>query len=109
MKKPKEVRRYCPYCRKHNIHTVDIAKQKSRSSAHPLSRGGKSRLKSRGLTSGTGNKGKYSRRPPKQQKMKTKVTKRMTITYKCKECGKIKGIKKAIRAGRIEVGEKVAK
>ena len=27
----------------------------------------------------------------------------------CKECGKAKGIKKAIRSGRIEIGEKVAK
>ena len=109
MKLPKETRRHCPYCRKHTLQTVSTAKQKTRSATHPLSRGGKSRLKSRGLTSGFGNKGKYSRRPPKNQKMKSKVTRRLGILYKCKECGKSKGIKKAIRAGRIEVGEKVAK
>ena len=88
---------------------MGTAKQKSRSSTHPMSRGGKSRLFSRGLTSGFGNKGKYSRRPPKQQKMKSKVTKRISITYKCNVCKKIKGKKMAIRAGRIEIGEKVAK
>ena len=109
MKIPKETKRYCPTCKKHTSHLVSIAKQKSRSATHPLSRGSNSRLESRGLTSGFGNKGRYSRRPPKEQKMKSKVTKRFTIMYKCAVCGKAKGIKKGIRAGRIEVGEKVAK
>lgn len=85
------------------------AKQKSRSASHPLSRGSTSRLKARGLRSGYGNKGKYSKPAVKSWKMKTKVTKRITIVYKCKSCNKMKGIKKAIRSGRIEIGEKVAK
>jgi ribosomal protein L44E len=33
----------------------------------------------------------------------------MSILYTCQVCKKAKGIKKAIRAGRIEIGEKVAK
>lgn len=41
--------------------------------------------------------------------MKTKVTKKITILYKCKECGKMKGLRKGIRSGRIEIGEKVSK
>jgi large subunit ribosomal protein L44e len=109
MKLPKETKRFCPYCRKHTKQTVDTAKQKGRSTVHPMSRGGAGRLRARGLTSGPGNKGKYSRRPPKNQKMKSKTTKRISVMYKCKECGKKKGIKKAIRSGRIEIGEKVAK
>lgn len=74
-----------------------------------MSRGSSSREESRGLRKGYGNKGRRSRKAPKSWKRKTKVTKRMTILYKCKECGKAKGAKKAIRSGRIEVGEKVAK
>ena len=109
MKFPQKVNRHCPYCNAKTSQIVSVAKQKSRSATRPLSRGGKSRLKARGLTSGTGNKGKYSRRPPKQQKMKSKSTKRHTIMYTCTVCKKSKGIKKAIRTSRIEIGDKVAK
>ena len=109
MKLPKETKRYCVYCKKHTLHKINTAKQKSRSAAHPLSRGSTSRLKSRGLRSGTGNKGRYSKKAPKNWKRKTKTTRRLAVLYTCKECGKTKGAKKAIRSGRIEIGEKVAK
>lgn len=109
MKLPKETRRYCPYCKKHTLQSIDTAKQKARSSAHPLSRWSISRLRARGLRRGHGNLGRFSKPAVKSWKRKTKVTRRITVNYKCKECGKIKGIKKAIRAGRIEIGEKVSK
>jgi len=110
MRLPKEVNRYCLKCRKHTKHTISVAKQKSRGSAHPLSWGSSSRANSRGVRSGTGNKGRWGSKPPiKSWKRKTKVTKRFTLLYTCGECGKAKGIKKAIRTGRIEIGEKVAK
>lgn len=108
MKLPKETRRYCPYCRKHTEQTVMTAKQKSRSATHPLSRGSPSRIKMRGLQ-GIGNWGKRSKKGTKDWKRKTKVTKRIVIQYKCKECGKIKGIRSSIRSGRVEIGEKVSK
>ena len=109
MKLPKETNRYCPYCKKHTKQKIDTAKQKSRSASYPLSRGSSARLKLRGLKSGTGNKGKYSKPAVKSWKRKTKVTRRLNVTYKCNECGKTKGIKKAIRTSRITIGEKVAK
>lgn len=109
MKLPKETRRYCPYCKKHTSQSITTAKQKSRSATHPLSRWGSSRTKSRSYRSGYGNLGRFSKPGVKSWKMKTKVTKRIGILYKCKECGKMKGIKKAIRSGRIEIGEKVSK
>ena len=109
MKLPKETQRYCPYCKKHTVQKVDTAKQKGRNSTHPMSRWATARVQSRGLKVGTGNKGRFSKKPPKNRKMKTKVTKRISILYRCKVCGKAKGIKKAIRSSRIEVGEKVAK
>ena len=109
MKLPKETRRYCPYCRKHTLHSIDTAKQKARSSARPLSRWSTSRAKLRGGRSGMGNLGRFSKPTVKSWKRKTKVTRRITINYKCKVCKKIHNIKKAIRSGRIEIGEKVAK
>ena len=109
MKLPKETNRYCPTCRKHTSQTIATAKQKARSASYPLSRGSPSRSFMRGLTSGYGNLGKRSKKGAKDWKRKTKVTKRISVLYKCKVCGKIKGIKTAIRSGRIEIGEKVAK
>jgi large subunit ribosomal protein L44e len=110
MKLPKETRRYCPYCKKHTVHAIGTASQKGRSSSHPLSRGSKSRANARGLGIGKGNKGKWGSKPAvKAWKRKTKVTRRITLLYKCKLCKKSKGMKKAIRAGRIEIGQKVAK
>ncbi len=109
MKLPKETKRYCPYCKKHTEQSVTTAKQKSRSSTHPLSRWGNARVKKRGYRSGYGNLGRFSKPAVKSWKRKTKITKRITIMYKCKVCGKMKGIKKAIRTSRIEIGEKIAK
>ena len=108
MKLPKETRRYCPYCKKHTKQIVGTAKQKSRSVAHPLSRGSPTRTKLRSLQ-GMGNWGKRSKKGAKDWKRKTKSTKRITVMYTCKECGKAKGISKGIRVSRIEIGEKITK
>ena len=109
MKLPKDINRYCPYCRKHTKQTLAVAKQKARSSAHPLSRGSKVRQQYRGLRVGYGNQGKFSKKGAKDWKRKTKATKRLTILYKCSTCGKIKGTSSAYRVSRIEIGEKIAK
>ena len=88
---------------------VDVlAKQKSRSASYPLSRGSPTRIKLRGLQ-GIGNWGKRSKKGAKDWKRKVKATKRISIQFKCKTCGKIKGMRKAIRVSRVEIGEKVAK
>jgi ribosomal protein L44E len=109
MKLPKETNRYCPYCRATTKQKIGVAKQKARSAAHPLSRWSKSRTNLRGLSTGTGNKGRFSKPPIAKRKRKSKSTKRHTIMYTCTVCKKAKGIKKAIRTSRIEIGEKVAK
>jgi len=108
MKLPKETRRYCPHCNKHTEQLVLTQKQRSRSATRTLSRGSPTRVKLRGLK-GIGNWGKLSKKGAKDRKMKTKVTKRITVQFKCKICGKIKGMRSAIRVSRIEIGEKVAK
>jgi large subunit ribosomal protein L44e len=109
MKLPKEKRRYCPYCKKHTLQTLAAQKQKSRSASHPHSRGSPWREKARGLRSGYGNLGKRSKKGAKDWNRKTKITKRISIIYKCSVCNKMKGIKKSIRSSRIEIGEKIAK
>ncbi|MFH1425646.1 MAG: 50S ribosomal protein L44e [archaeon] len=109
MKLPKETKRYCPKCKKHTTQKVSIAKQKARSATRKLSRWSTTRVEKRGLRRGTGNLGKFSKKGPKDWKRKTKTTKRMTIQYTCTICKKTKQIKKAIRAGRIEIGERVSK
>lgn len=73
-----------------------------------MSRGSPTRIKLRGLQ-GIGNWGKRSKKGAKDWKRKTKITKRISVQFKCKTCGKIKGMSTAIRAGRIEIGEKVSK
>lgn len=109
MKLPKEVNRYCPKCRKHTKHKIETAKQRSRSTARPMSRWSNLRTKLRSYRSGTGNMGRFSKPAVKNWKRKTKVTRRITLEYKCGVCGKKHQIKKAIRSGRIEIGEKVSK
>ena len=109
MKLPKTTKRYCQKCKKHTLHKVGTAKQSARSSARPLSRWSQTRTKLRGYRAGKGNLGRFSKPPVKSWKRKTKVTKRITLTYTCKECNKTKGIKKAIRSGRIEIGQTVVK
>ena len=110
MKLPKETKRYYPYCKKHTAQAVTTAKQRARSATHPLSRGSTTRINLRGQGIGFGNKGRYGSKPAiKSWKRKTKTTKRITVQYTCKVCKKSKHIKKAIRSGRIEIGEKVSK
>jgi len=109
MKLPVKINRYCPKCNKKTEQKISVAKQKSRSSAHPMSRWSTSRVRARGLNRGTGNQGKFSKPAIKAWKRKSKSTKRLTILYTCQVCKKTKGIKKAIRTARIVIGEKVAK
>jgi len=109
MKLPKETKRYCLKCRKHTTHKVGTAKQRSRSTAHPMSRWGTQRVKLRSYRSGSGNLGRFSKPAVKSWKRKTKVTKRFTVTYTCLICKKMSQRQRSIRAGRIEVGEKVSK
>jgi ribosomal protein L44E len=61
MKIPKKIKRYCPKCKKHVEMTVAEAKKKTRSTAHPMSRGSTGRIKARGLRRGYGNLGRYSK------------------------------------------------
>jgi len=103
MKKPKTVKRLCPFCKKHTEHKVTQAKRRSPGATHPLSYGSKKRAKRRGLAKGTGNLGRYSKKAIGAFKMTgKKLTKKIDFRYSCNVCKKTHCAKKGIRAKRIE-------
>jgi large subunit ribosomal protein L44e len=103
MKMPKTKKRYCPFCKKHTDHKITQAKKKTPGSTHPMSKGGKKRMKLRGQGVGMGNVGKISKGALSGWKRYGKKTSKKTdLRYTCKECGKTHMQKKGFRAKRIE-------
>jgi len=102
MKKPKEIKRYCPFCKKHTVHGVSQAKRKAPNSAHPLGKGAKSRT---GYGKGTGNLGKLGSKPPisKWKSTGKKTTKKTDFRYTCKECKKTHAQKSGLRTKKVEL------
>ena len=109
MKKPKKAKRYCPFCKKHTEQKVAITKQGGRSSAHPLSKWGPSRVRRRGLNRGCGNHGKFSKPAIKDWKRKTKTTKKAVIMYTCMQCSKSSLAQRGMRTGRVLIEDKESK
>jgi len=104
MKIPKTVRRYCPYCKKHTEQEVKLISAVTKRGS--LKRGGKARVRKRGLWRGKGNKGKYSKPAVSQWKRKSKVTKKTNIVYVCKECKKKTIQKEGKRTAKVMLKEK---
>ncbi len=102
MKIPKSVKRHCPYCNKHTVHKVTIAKRKGRSSTHPLSRGSTPRIKKRGERRGAGNLGRYSK-PTKPKMSGKKLAKKTDLRFQCEECKKISCQSHGVRTKKIEL------
>ncbi|MDP2749662.1 MAG: 50S ribosomal protein L44e [Nanoarchaeota archaeon] len=101
MKLVKSKKRYCPKCKKHTDHKVQMSKQKTRSSVHPLSHGSNVRIRARGLRRGFGNLGRYSK-PSKPKMTGKKQSKKTDLRYECKECKKMHIQSKGFRAKKIE-------
>src|SRR3989338_2922732 len=104
MKVPKKIKHYCPKCKKHTEMTVSEAKKRTRSTAHPMSRGSNSRLRARGLRRGYGNYNKYSK--PAISKFKrtgAKISKKVDLRYKCNTCNKILVQSGGIRTKKLEL------
>src|SRR3989344_3474942 len=99
---PKKTKRYCPYCKKHTEHKIELV-----STGHKrgtLKRGSIDRAKKRGLARGYGNLGKWGSKPAiTKWKRKTKATKKTNLLYTCKECGKSHYQKKGKRSSKITV------
>ena len=80
MKFPKEVRTYCPYCKKHTIHKVEIVKKKPR---RTLAQGQRRFLRKM--------KG-YGSFPKENPKGREKPTKKVDIRLRCTVCSKAHSI-----------------
>ena len=100
MKKPKVIKRYCPYCKAHTEHKVSQNKKRNASS---LTYGSKIRAKKRGKARGKGGKGRYSKPAISKFKMTgKKLSKKTDLRYECKTCKKVHMQSKGIRAKRVE-------
>ena len=93
MKFPAKLRTYCPVCRKHTDHTVEIAKKKPR---RALAQGQRRFLR---IQKGYGSF-------PRPQPDYEKATKKIDLRYKCTECGKKHMRGQCWRSNKIEIVKK---
>ena len=100
---PKNLKRYCPYCKKHTEHTVKNESFRGLNKTHNLSRGSKPRLKARGLRRGVGNMGRFSKKAMGAWKRYgKKQTKKTDLRYTCKICKKTHTQRAGTRTKRVE-------
>lgn len=104
MKIPKQMKRFCPFCKKHTEHKVTLQKHRGLSKTHTQSRGSQTRTKKRGSRAGTGNLGRYSRRALAQWKMTgAKASKKTDLRYTCSVCQKTHVQKAGKRSKKVEM------
>lgn len=104
MKLPKVKKRLCKTCKTHTEHKVINQGFKGLNKNHTQSRGSQTRVKKRGLRRGTGNLGRFSRKPVGKWKMTgRKNTKKSDFRYTCQTCKKTSVQPSGIRAKRFEL------
>ena len=86
MKVKKQIKRYCPKCKKHTDHKVELAKKKTMGSAHTMSRGKRAQLR---RLATMGNRGRYSRPAGGGKMYGKKQTKKADFRYSCQICKKM--------------------
>lgn len=93
MKFPKTMNTYCPHCRKHTPHEVEIAKKKPRGAMTQGQRRFKRKLRGYGSF-------------PRPQPDHEKATKKIDLRYKCTVCGKKHMRGRGWRAKKFEIVKK---
>ncbi len=91
MKFPKKVRIFCPYCKKHTEHQVEIAKKRPRGSMTHGQRLMKRKLKG------------YGSFPKPKPTGREKSSKKVDLRFKCLACGKKHTKGKGWRAKKFEL------
>ena len=91
MKFPKKVRIFCPFCRKHTEHSVEISKKRPR------------RKEAQGQRRFLRKMEGYGSFPKENPKGREKPTKRVDLRYKCSVCGKKHMKGRAWRAKKFEI------
>lgn len=90
MKVPKEMKRYCPNCKKHTLQKVKIEKNRGKNKTHPMTQFSRIRQELRGIGVGRGNKGRMSRGAMNSWKrFNKKHSKRPDLRYTCTVCSKV--------------------
>lgn len=105
MKLPKEIKRYCPSCKKHSTQKVKNEKVRGRNKARPMSKFSQVRLKLKGTTTGRGNRGRISRGALNSWKRYNKKhSKKLDLRFTCIECKKTNvSASKGIRTKKIQI------
>jgi len=99
MQKPRILKRYCKFCRKHTDQKIVLI-----GSGHgrgSLKKGGKVRARMRGRWRGMGSLGRYSKPAMSSYKRKTKSTKKTNMMYTCQVCKKSLIQNKGTRTGKV--------
>jgi len=92
MFKPRKIKRYCPYCKKHTIHDVDKVKKRKTGEL----RQGQRRF--RRVMKG------YRGFPRPKPEGREKTSKRIALKYKCSACKKTHQPSN-IRTKKLDIGE----
>ncbi len=102
MKIKKLTNRYCKYCKKYTQHETAIAKKKERGT---LKRGSIKRARKRGRGRSFGNVGRWGSKPAisKYKRTGAKLSKKLDLRYKCKQCNKITVQNQGIRTKKGEL------
>lgn len=101
MKLSKNIRRFCPTCRRHTQHSVKLGKTGFKRGS--MKHGSIKRAAKRGLGVGFGNKGRWGSKPAKPKRTGAKSTKKASINYTCEVCKKTSLRSKGIRAKKVEL------
>jgi len=92
MNMPKTQKKYCPRCKKHTLHEVKrVSVSKKKSSMAQGQRRFKRKMKGFGSF------------PKSNPKGREKPTRKLDLTYKCKECKKAHNVGKGFRAKKFEI------
>ncbi|MFX0068656.1 MAG: 50S ribosomal protein L44e [Promethearchaeota archaeon] len=90
MKISKNIRTYCPRCRKHSSHTVSLYKR------------GRDRAMAVGARRYTRKKAGYGSQPKPVPKKFAKTTKKQSLKFKCSDCGFTQQ-RKGMRLRKLEI------
>jgi large subunit ribosomal protein L44e len=92
MQKPRKIKRYCPYCKKHTVHDVEKIKKRK---ASELKQG---QRRFRRVMRGYGG---FPRPKPEGRE---KTSRRVALRYACSVCHKMHQ-PPSIRSKKFEIGE----
>jgi large subunit ribosomal protein L44e len=96
MKLPKQVKRYCPYCKKHTLHKVSLVKPGRK-------RGALSAGQRRFKRVMKGYRGFPRPKVKKGGKYGAKVSRKVDLRFRCSECKKAHVQRAGVRTKRFEL------